>query len=100
MSTQNVSDRDIVFCPKCNCNLFSPVFVYAYIPGDIPAVINQPKVLSQCLTAFKCAECGQVIPHSQFADFTLEKIQASREVGAKQDDSQEANEVQSASEAN
>lgn len=89
MSTkqQKISDLDIVFCPKCNCNLFSPVFVYAYIPSDIP-VIDQPKVLSQCLTAFKCAECGQIIPHSQFAEFTLEKIQASREVGAQTNGSQ------------
>jgi hypothetical protein len=75
MSTQqaNVQDKDIVYCPKCNCNLFTPCFVYAYVPSNIP-VIDQPKVLSQCLAAFKCADCGQVIPQSQFSEFTQEKL--------------------------
>ena len=101
MSTQDksvsVADKDIVYCPKCNCNLFSPCFVYAYVPSNIP-VIDQPKVLSQCLAAFKCADCGQVIPQSQFCEFTQEKLALSAKEqsdnGMQKENSEAANEIQ------
>lgn len=69
--TVSPTHEQIVFCPKCNLNLFSPVYTYAITSGEI---IDAPPILSQSLEACKCGGCGTIIPIAQMPEFTLANL--------------------------
>jgi hypothetical protein len=90
-TTQPTAD-DIVFCPKCNMNLFAPLSIYAITKNDL---IGEQQ-LSQSLTAIQCCECRTVLPLSQLNEFT--KAQLEKSAAAQQelleDDKKEVSTVQ------
>jgi hypothetical protein len=91
-TTQPTAD-DIVFCPKCNMNLFAPLSVYAITKNDL---IGEQQ-LSQSLTAIQCCECRTVLPLSQLNEFTKAQLEKSATTAPQElleDDKKEESEIQ------
>jgi DNA-directed RNA polymerase subunit RPC12/RpoP len=66
-----IEEEKIIYCPKCNANLFSPVFIYCLVQTPL---VGQAPQLIQAPTAVKCTECGLILPMTQLNEFTKEKL--------------------------
>jgi len=73
-ATAQPTADDIIFCPKCNMNLFAPLSVYAVTKNNL---IGEQQALSQSLTAVQCCECKTVLPLSQLNEFTKAQLEKS-----------------------
>lgn len=74
-----VTEDEIICCPTCDVNLFTPVYVYACPIITSPIIAGQKPNLVQVLAAFKCVECGTLIPYAEFRDFTKQGLKLLRE---------------------
>jgi hypothetical protein len=84
---------DIIFCPKCNMNLFAPLSVYAVTKNNL---IGEQQALSQSLTAIQCCECQTILPLSQLSEFTKAQLEKSAKTPQEllEDDKKEKSAVQ------
>ncbi len=92
-TTVQPTANDIIFCPKCNMNLFAPLFVYAVTKSDL---IGENQALSQSLTAIQCCECKTVLPLSQLNEFTKSQLEktANTQQELLEDDKKDESDIQ------